>query len=95
MYFKNIVEKNRNNNAEAHVIVNGFKMRKIDWHNYKKIAEDEQRRGPGEQGVGVVLTAAEKKDPLKDKLFRENGFNAFVSDKISLQRALNDIRNPL
>ena len=93
-YVQNIAEKNRNNNPDAHVIVDGVKKRKIDWHNYKQIAEDEQRRGPGEQGLGVVLSSNDKKDSRKDQLFRENGFNAFVSDKISLQRALHDIRNP-
>lgn len=65
---------------------------KIDWHDYKKIQEDILRSGPGEQGLGYNLDISEHR--LKDKLFRENGFNALVSDKISLNRSLNDIRHP-
>ena len=26
-------------------MINGVRKRKVDWHNYKQIAEDEQRRG--------------------------------------------------
>lgn len=66
--------------------------KKIDWHDYKAIAEDEQRQGPGEQGAAVILTAEEEK--LKDDLYKVNGFNAFASDKISLQRSIKDIRHP-
>jgi polypeptide N-acetylgalactosaminyltransferase len=66
-------------------------VRKIDWHDYKKIAEEAQRHGPGEQGVGFVLDAREEKQ--KNNFFRENGFNAYVSDKISLERSINDIRH--
>ena len=47
--------------------------------------------GPGEQGAAVILSADEEKK--KDDLYKVNGFNAFVSDKISLDRALNDIRH--
>lgn len=67
-------------------------MKKIDWHNYKQIAADDARVGPGEQGAGVVLNAEEEK--LKDELYKVNGFNAFASDKISLERSLKDIRHP-
>lgn len=48
--------------------------------------------GPGEQGAAVILSAEEEKQ--KDALYKVNGFNAFASDKISLQRALKDIRHP-
>lgn len=68
------------------------KLQKIDWHNYKQIAEDEARVGPGEQGAALILSAEEEK--LKDDLYKVNGFNAYVSDKISLQRSLKDIRHP-
>lgn len=68
--------------------VNNF----IDWHNYEHIASEAERTGPGEQGAAVILTADEEKQ--KDALFKVNGFNAFASDKISLDRALKDIRHP-
>ena len=48
--------------------------------------------GPGEQGAAVILSAEE--EAKKDELYKVNGFNAFVSDKISLDRALKDIRHP-
>ena len=47
--------------------------------------------GPGEQGQAVSLTHDEEKQ--KNDLFKVNGFNAFASDKISLERALKDIRH--
>ena len=48
-------------------------------------------KGPGEQGQGVVLSADELSK--KSILYGQNGFNALVSDKISLKRSLNDIRH--
>ena len=48
--------------------------------------------GPGEQGTAVVLSVDE--EARKDELFQANGFNALVSDKISLDRALPDVRLP-
>lgn len=49
--------------------------------------------GPGEQGAAVILSAEEEQK--KNSLYKVNGFNAFASDKISLDRALRDIRHPL
>lgn len=48
--------------------------------------------GPGEQGTAIILNAEEEKE--KDKIYRVNGFNGFASDKMSLNRALKDIRHP-
>jgi hypothetical protein len=48
--------------------------------------------GPGEQGAAVILSAEEEKK--KDDLYKVNGFNAYASDKISLDRSLKDIRHP-
>lgn len=70
------------------------KTRVKDWHNYQQIAAESQRQGPGEQGVPYILSQEDAKSPDKHNLLRANGFNALASDKISLQRALNDIRDP-
>lgn len=46
--------------------------------------------GNGEQGKPFPLTDADR----VDQAYRENGFNIFVSDRISLNRSLPDIRHP-
>lgn len=48
--------------------------------------------GPGEQGAAFVLPPGLEK--AKEDLYKENGFNALVSDFISLNRTLPDIRHP-
>ncbi|XP_054709376.1 putative polypeptide N-acetylgalactosaminyltransferase 10 [Uloborus diversus] len=48
--------------------------------------------GPGEQGAPFVLPSG--LDKTKEELYKENGFNALVSDFISLNRTLPDIRHP-
>ena len=47
--------------------------------------------GPGEGGTAVILSADEEKE--KGTLYKVNGFNAYASDKISLERSLKDIRH--
>ena len=47
--------------------------------------------GFGEQGSAVILSADE--EAQKQELYKVNGFNAFASDKISLDRAIGDIRH--
>uniref|UniRef100_A0A8C7EBF0 Polypeptide N-acetylgalactosaminyltransferase 10 n=1 Tax=Nothoprocta perdicaria TaxID=30464 RepID=A0A8C7EBF0_NOTPE len=64
--------------------------RKKDWHNKEAIRRDAERVGNGEQGKPYPMTDAER----VDQAYRENGFNIFVSDKISLNRSLPDIRHP-
>ncbi|XP_033036582.1 polypeptide N-acetylgalactosaminyltransferase 10 isoform X3 [Trachypithecus francoisi] len=61
-----------------------------DWHDKEAIRRDTQRVGNGEQGRPYPMTDAER----VDQAYRENGFNIYVSDKISLNRSLPDIRHP-
>uniref|UniRef100_A0A8C5DWD0 Polypeptide N-acetylgalactosaminyltransferase n=1 Tax=Gouania willdenowi TaxID=441366 RepID=A0A8C5DWD0_GOUWI len=66
------------------------KGRNKDWHDYAAIQRDAARLGNGEQGKAFPLTDADR----VDQAYRENGFNIFVSDQISLNRSVPDIRNP-
>jgi hypothetical protein len=48
--------------------------------------------GPGEQGQAVVLKPEDEHE--KQELYKTNGFNALISDRISLNRSIPDIRHP-
>ena len=48
--------------------------------------------GPGEQGKPVYLDPQDDKEKEKES-FQANGFSAYISDKISLDRALPDTRH--
>ncbi|XP_061154767.1 polypeptide N-acetylgalactosaminyltransferase 10-like [Syngnathus typhle] len=61
-----------------------------DWHDYQAIKRDASRSGNGEQGKPFPLTEADR----VDQAYRENGFNIYVSDRISLNRSVPDIRHP-
>lgn len=68
------------------------KATKIDWHDYKLISIEQSKVGIGEQGKPANVDPSEKEQ--KEKLFNKNGFNALLSDKISLNRSVPDIRHP-
>ncbi|KAI1903554.1 hypothetical protein AGOR_G00028380 [Albula goreensis] len=65
-------------------------VRRKDWHDYEAIRRDAARSGNGEQGKPFPLTDADR----VDQAYRENGFNIYVSDRISLNRSVADIRHP-
>ncbi|XP_014840328.1 PREDICTED: polypeptide N-acetylgalactosaminyltransferase 10-like [Poecilia mexicana] len=65
-------------------------VRRKDWHDYETIRRDAARSGNGEQGKPFPLTDADR----VDQAYRENGFNIYVSDRISLNRSVPDIRHP-
>lgn len=50
--------------------------------------------GLGEGGTGVEPSLKERHSAEFQQLYNENGFNAFISDTISLDRSLKDIRHP-
>ncbi|KAK7604907.1 hypothetical protein V9T40_006093 [Parthenolecanium corni] len=65
---------------------------KIDWHDYELIKEDKKRKGNGEQGIKATLPPDYDKKKY-DALYQVNGFNALLSDFISVNRSIPDIRN--
>ncbi|KAM4545403.1 polypeptide N-acetylgalactosaminyltransferase 10 [Odontesthes bonariensis] len=64
-------------------------VRRKDWHDYEAIRRDSSQTGNGEQGKPFPLTDADR----VDQAYRENGFNIYVSDRISLNRSVPDIRH--
>ncbi|KAL6739394.1 hypothetical protein Aduo_012859 [Ancylostoma duodenale] len=68
--------------------------RKINWEDVAAYNADQARVGPGEQGKPVTLP----KDPNVEKealaLYKANGYNAYISDLIPLNRSIKDIRHP-
>lgn len=65
-----------------------------DWHDQRFIEYELTREGPGEQGRAFYLT-----DPvdieLNGRLFEQEGLSAVVSDKISVNRSVPDLRLPV
>jgi len=76
-------------------VKNGAEKVKIDWHDWDQIGSDLRRtEGAGEQGHPVHISDAEKNTDEFREAHRSNGFAGYVSDKISLDRAIPDIRHP-
>jgi len=74
---------------------NQIKLKKYcrDWHNYEQIYKDSKREGLGENGAAVFLT--DKADvELNKRLLKETGFAIVVTDKISVNRSIQDTRHP-
>ncbi|XP_051870740.1 polypeptide N-acetylgalactosaminyltransferase 10-like [Pristis pectinata] len=71
-------------------IFTGKMLRKKDWHDNEAIQADAARSGFGEQGEPVPMSDEDR----TDEAYSENGFNIYVSNKISLNRSLPDIRHP-
>lgn len=65
---------------------------KIDWHDYKQIEEDKKRSGPGEQGKPATLPDNYDRDYVDD-VIKANGYDGVLSDEISLNRSVADIRH--
>lgn len=64
---------------------------KIDWHNYQFIEAEKRQTGIGEHGVPASVSDDEEAE--RKRLFDLNGFNALLSDYISVNRSVKDIRH--
>ncbi|XP_017854532.2 N-acetylgalactosaminyltransferase 4-like [Drosophila busckii] len=62
-----------------------------DWNDHVAMEADKARTGPGEHGQPVVIEDAAEKE-LEDKLYKLNGFNALISEKLSVNRSVPDVR---
>ncbi|CAF1472211.1 unnamed protein product [Rotaria sordida] len=78
---------------EEIVEIDEKKLRKIDWHDYELIDRENARKGLGEGGTGVEPSVQERNSPEFKRLYGEHGFHAFISNNISLDRSVKDIRH--
>ncbi|XP_076816066.1 polypeptide N-acetylgalactosaminyltransferase 10-like [Clavelina lepadiformis] len=87
---KDVISKNDFEEKVKQINIARNKVVKKDWHDYKAIEADRLRTGPGEQGAPVALLRGEE---TKSAVIA-NGFNILVSNRVSLNRSLSDIRHP-
>lgn len=64
---------------------------KIDWHDYRFMEEERKRTGIGEMGKPAHLKPEDEAE--RKRILALNGFNGYLSDKISLNRSVADIRH--
>ncbi|XP_041940090.1 polypeptide N-acetylgalactosaminyltransferase-like 6 [Alosa sapidissima] len=76
--------------SDGHIYTWTDGLRRMDWHDNESIRRDELRVGKGEHGKPYPLT----EDECDDSVYKENGFNIYVSNNIALDRSLPDIRHP-
>lgn len=76
---------------------NSFFRRKVisdevkDWNNVELMVNEKFRKGFGEHGIKTFTVGEPTK--AEEELITENGHNGMVSDKISLDRAIPDLRS--
>lgn len=63
----------------------------FDWNDWEMIKADRSRVGFGENGM-KTFTEGTPSD-LELRLMEENGHNVVISDKISVERSVPDLRN--
>ncbi|CAG9810978.1 unnamed protein product [Chironomus riparius] len=64
-----------------------------DWNDYKYLAYEETRIGPGERGEAVTLAEPEE-IKLNQESIERTGFSVLVSDKISVNRTIPKFVHP-
>jgi hypothetical protein len=66
---------------------------RIDYHDYEFINAEANRKGYGEQGKPHFLVELDEIE-ANSRVFEEFGFAGIVSDQISVNRSLPDVRLP-
>jgi hypothetical protein len=79
-------------NADFYTKITNYELK--DWHDYEFMRYEASRIGLGENGKGINLTDPE--DIRKNnELFEIEGLSAHISDVISVNRSVPDVRNEL
>ncbi|KAI1726588.1 ricin-type beta-trefoil lectin domain-containing protein [Ditylenchus destructor] len=69
-------------------------LSKKDWHDTAAYEADQKRTGAGEQGKPVIVSKDNATiNKIRDDLYHQNGYDAYVSDQIALNRSVKDIRH--
>ncbi|XP_036339568.1 N-acetylgalactosaminyltransferase 4-like [Rhagoletis pomonella] len=66
---------------------------KKDWEDNELVEREAKREGLGEHGEPAYITEEHQKE-LEKNMSLENGFNALLSDLISVNRSVPDARDP-
>uniref|UniRef100_A0A915MQY6 Glycosyltransferase 2-like domain-containing protein n=1 Tax=Meloidogyne javanica TaxID=6303 RepID=A0A915MQY6_MELJA len=71
-------------------------LTKKDWLDKSFYEREQKREGNGEVGKGFIVKKENNQtlEKILDTLYRANGYNAYVSDHIALDRSVKDIRHP-
>ncbi|CAB3406863.1 unnamed protein product [Caenorhabditis bovis] len=67
---------------------------KIKWEDEAAYEREKSRTGPGEWGAPVKLPNDKEIEKEALALYKANGYNAYISDLISVNRSIKDIRHP-
>ncbi|XP_052852223.1 N-acetylgalactosaminyltransferase 4 [Drosophila gunungcola] len=62
-----------------------------DWHDYAAMEADKKRTGFGENGMPAFIDDLSEKE-LEAEMSLKNGFNGLISDRISINRSVPDVR---
>lgn len=79
-------------NVKVYPEVESYELK--DWHDYKFMAYEATRTGLGENGSEVILHDA-REIKINDDLREIEGLNVYVSDKISVNRSIPDVRHEM
>ncbi|XP_037934221.1 N-acetylgalactosaminyltransferase 6 [Teleopsis dalmanni] len=82
---------NKKNEDKSSMQLQAPNQLKKDWHDYTAMERDAQRVGIGEQGKRAKIDDESQRE-LEHTMSLQNGFNALLSDSISVNRSINDIR---
>jgi predicted Holliday junction resolvase-like endonuclease len=83
--------KTRDHTLRDKIILKSEELERKDWNDFKLLVNEAMRVGPGEKGLPVVFTDP-KEDAKGKAMIKEEGFNVLISDMVSPDRSLPEVR---
>lgn len=91
LFYRNPFDHGDKNERVYDTLPQSSKLPKKDWHDYRAMYYDNRRMGSGEQGKSARLMDDVDQE-LANKLLVKYGFNALLSEAISVNRSVADVR---